>query len=101
MSEIAPAAASTIGASAELDDVDGRSRWRHRTPLRDLDLETREALALTEIEWLLERQGRTLGEIGEHLGLSRERVRQIQARALARLKVLMRGAPTCITDVLP
>jgi RNA polymerase nonessential primary-like sigma factor len=29
---------------------------------------------------------RSLGEIGDHLGVSRERVRQIRERALARLR---------------
>lgn len=100
MSETAPAEAST-SASADLDEVDARSHWRHRTPLRDLDLETREARALTEITWLLERQPRMLAEIATHEGLCKERIRQIQKQALRKLKVLMRGAPRCIADVLP
>lgn len=83
------------------EHIDGRTRWRHRTPLRDLDVETREALALVELTWLAERQGRTLGEIGEHMGLSRERVRQIQAGALAKIRQLMSDEAPSYLDVLP
>ena len=37
---------------------------------------------------------RTLQQTGEHFGISRERVRQIEARALARLREMMDIQPT-------
>ncbi|MCP5068327.1 MAG: sigma-70 family RNA polymerase sigma factor, partial [bacterium] len=70
------------------------------TPMDDLDRTRLERTALTAVERLPDRErqillwrfgldgGRehTLQEIGDKLGLSRERARQLEARALARLR---------------
>ena len=44
----------------------------------------------------------TLREVGENLGLTRERVRQLESQALAKLMLGLREAPArSITDQLP
>jgi len=57
------------------------------------DLTAREAIVL---DWRFPLGGgsaRTLGEIGEHLGLSKERVRQIQESAIDKLRTILRADP--------
>ena len=54
-------------------------------------METREATILRMRFGLDDNQPRTLKEIGEILGLTRERVRQIETEALAKLAVGLSG----------
>ncbi len=42
------------------------------------------------------KEGKTLAEIGEHLGVTRERVRQIEASALGVLKSKIAAIPACL-----
>lgn len=59
---------------------------RRRLSLLLLDLPTREQNVLAMRFGLDGNEPRTLEEVGEHLGISRERVRQLQARALGQLR---------------
>jgi RNA polymerase primary sigma factor len=102
--------ASLHARSAEREDASGEETFRdEETPSaeQELDRERRTA-AVAELLGRLEARERevigwrfglgreaeplSLGEIGKRLGISRERVRQIESAALARLRECARGA---------
>ena len=54
-------------------------------------LTEREAIILRKRFGIMERRGYTLEEVGRHLHLTRERIRQIEAKALAKLRAADHG----------
>jgi RNA polymerase primary sigma factor len=77
-----------IADESAVDPVDDLSREQIRGAL-ERGLESLDPRERQILEWRFDLSGgtpATLAEIGERLGLSRERVRQLEARALARLR---------------
>ena len=58
----------------------------------------REATIIRKRFGIMERRGYTLEEVGRHLRLTRERIRQIEASALAKLRGLDPHAE-CLADL--
>ena len=86
---------AAIGWSHSPDDALPQDEQLHlhrmaRAVMQALDsLPEREALIIRE-RWFAESEP-TLGELGDKLGITRERVRQLQAKALERLRPLLEG----------
>ncbi len=78
----------TLEDESPVDPVDAIDRRELRSELEDL-LRTLEPRERQILEWrysLEGEEGLTLAEIGDRIGLSRERVRQLEARALRKLR---------------
>ena len=66
---------------AEDHDMKARSRWLHQSLM---ELNERERTIISERR--LQDDGKTLEELGQRLGISKERVRQIEHRALQKMR---------------
>jgi CRISPR-associated protein Cst2 len=83
--------ATSAGESTHAEESSGRRRGRRRREAvteESLQVLTPREQTIIRMRFGLNPQGEeyTLEEIGKHLGVTRERVRQIEARALAKLR---------------
>ena len=75
---------------AEADDLLKKQSDDFARAFASLDERAREII---EQRWLAERKA-TLNELAEHFGISAERIRQLEEKALKSLRLLMEPAPT-------
>ncbi len=86
-------------SSSPLDDLDRDLRLK--AILRWLDeLKPKERLVITRRFGIDGEEPRTLEEIGRELGLTRERIRQLEKAALKRLKKIIAGNDYVLADLL-
>lgn len=84
-------AALLPNADADPEVLVHRAVLTHRLAAAVGSLPTRERLIVEQRFGFADGRSRTLGEIGAQLGVSRERVRQLEARALDRLRAACAG----------
>jgi RNA polymerase sigma-32 factor len=82
-------ATGTMQPDAEVEGAEFRGLLRAKLETFAATLTGRERTLFDER--LLNDQPKTLQEIGDHYGISRERARQLEARLLARLKIYLRA----------
>ncbi|MBK6846734.1 MAG: sigma-70 family RNA polymerase sigma factor [Proteobacteria bacterium] len=91
---------SDIDAPSPFDEVSDRTEWKQL--IAGLDrLRDRERDVLTRRFGLGGKEAQTLEQVGRDLGITRERVRQLQVRALRRLRSAVLGHAPALADLDP